>query len=80
VGHASRSSGLLDMEASLARVPSLTSRLAEARRWVVHMTPSQRLRRSQVEDERVDAMGCVKPCYPCFVVFILLDHRGIIVI
>jgi hypothetical protein len=50
VGHTSRSSGLLHMEAS------------------------------QVEDGRVDVMGCVGPCYPCFAVFTLLGPRGIIVI
>jgi hypothetical protein len=35
---------------------------------------------SQVEDGRVDATDCVRPCYPCFAVFILLDRRSIIVI
>jgi hypothetical protein len=32
---------------------SLTSRLVEARRRVVHVAPSRRLRRDQVEDRRV---------------------------
>jgi hypothetical protein len=50
VGHASRSSGLLHVEAS------------------------------QVEDGRVDVMGCVRLCYPCFAVFTLLGPRGIVVI
>jgi hypothetical protein len=56
---------------------SLASRLAEARRRVVHVTPSQKLYRSQVEDGWVDAMNYIGPCYPCFAVFILLDHRSI---
>jgi hypothetical protein len=43
VGYMSRSSGLLHVEASLARV--------------VHVAPSWRLRRSQVEDGQVNAMG-----------------------
>jgi hypothetical protein len=60
--------------------PSLVSRLAEARRWVVHVVPSRRLHRSHVEDGWVDAMGCIGPCYPCFGVFILLSPRGIVVI
>jgi hypothetical protein len=33
----------------------------------------------QVEDGRVDAMGYVEPCYPCFTVFFLLCPRAIIV-
>jgi hypothetical protein len=44
------------------------------------MTPSQRLRRRQVEDGQVDAMGCVGPCYPTFAVFSVLGLRGIVVI
>jgi hypothetical protein len=44
--------------------PSLASRLMEARRWVVHVAPSRRLHRSQVKNGRVDATGCVRPCYP----------------
>jgi hypothetical protein len=58
---------------------SLASRLAEAQRQVVHMAPSWRLRQSQVEDGRVNAMGCVGPYYPCFTIFFLLSHRGIVV-
>jgi hypothetical protein len=59
---------------------SLASRLAEARRWVVHVAPSWRLCRSQVEDGRIDAMGCVEPSYPIFAVFNVLDHSNIVVI
>jgi hypothetical protein len=44
------------------------------------VAPSQRLRQMQVEDGRVDAIGCVRPCYPTFVVFNVLDPRGIVVI
>jgi hypothetical protein len=50
---------------------SLESRLVEVRRRVVHVTPSLRLRQTQVDDGRIDAMGCVGPCYLCFAVFIL---------
>jgi hypothetical protein len=55
-------------------------RLAEARRRVVHVAQSQRLRRRQVEDGRVDATGCVRPCYPTFAIFNVLGPRGIVVI
>jgi hypothetical protein len=47
---------------------------------VVHVAPSQRVHRSQVKDGWVDAMGYVRLCYPYFAIFILLDHRGIVVI
>jgi hypothetical protein len=42
--------------------------------------PSRRLRQRQVEDEWVDAMGCVGPCYHTFAVFNILGHRDIVVI
>jgi hypothetical protein len=59
---------------------SLTQRLANARRRVVHVASSQRLRRRQVEDGRVDVMDCIGPCYRTFVVFNVLGPRGIVVI
>jgi hypothetical protein len=59
---------------------SLALRLAEARRRVVHVAPSQRSRRSQVEDRRVDAMGCNGPFYLNFTIFNVLVPRGIVVI
>jgi hypothetical protein len=59
--------------------PCLTSRLAEARRRVVHVAPLRLSREDQVEDGRVDATGCVGPCYPYFIVFIVLGPRGILV-
>jgi hypothetical protein len=64
VGHASRSSDLLHVEASRARVSQFPSRLAEALRQVVHMAPSRRLRRVQLEDGWVDAASYVGSCYP----------------
>jgi hypothetical protein len=59
---------------------SLALRLANARRWAMHVAPSQRLRWSQVKDGWVDATGYIGPCYPCFAVFMLLGPRGIVVI
>jgi hypothetical protein len=47
---------------------------------VVRVAPSQRLCQRQAKDGRVDETGCVGPCYPCFAVFFILDHRGVIVI
>jgi hypothetical protein len=71
-GHTSRSSCLLEF-------PSLTSRLAETRRRMVHIAPSWRLRRVQVEDGQVDATGYIEPFNPTFVVFIVLYPMGILV-
>jgi hypothetical protein len=59
---------------------SLASRLAEVRWRVVHVAPSWRSREDQVEDGQVDALGCVRVCYPYFVIFILLGYMGIFVI
>jgi hypothetical protein len=49
--------------------PSLASRLAETQWRVVHMPPSRRLRRVQIEDRCVDAMGCSGPFYPRITIF-----------
>jgi hypothetical protein len=64
VRRTSRSSVLFHMEASRARVSLFALKLAEARRRVVYVAPSWRLHQDQVEDGRVDAMGCVEPFYP----------------
>jgi hypothetical protein len=56
VGHASRSSSLLHVEASRARVPQFASKLVEARWWVVHVAPSRRLRGDEVEDGWIDGL------------------------
>jgi hypothetical protein len=81
VGHALRSSGLLHVKVSLARVfqsglktsGGVTTRGARG-------TITERLRRRQVEDGRIDATGCVGPCYTTFVVVNVLVPRGIVVI
>jgi hypothetical protein len=49
-GHTSRSSSLLRMEASRARVFQFASKLAEARHQVVHVALSCRLHRDQVKN------------------------------
>jgi hypothetical protein len=59
--------------------PRMAWRLSEARRRVVHMTPSWRLHEDQVEDGWVDATGCVGPCYHNFAIFDVLGPRGILV-
>jgi hypothetical protein len=79
-GHASRSSGLLRVEASLTRVSQSGLNTGGGETAGGATAPSRRLRQRQVEDERVDAMGCVGPCYPTFAVFNILGHRDIVVI
>jgi hypothetical protein len=74
--HASRSSGLLHVEASRAWVSLSGSKTGGGVAWMVHMATSRRLRRDQVEDGRVDVMGHIGPCYPCFAVFIVLGSQG----
>jgi hypothetical protein len=37
---------------------------------------SQRSRDDQVENGQVDAMACVRPCYPYFAIFNVLNPRG----
>jgi hypothetical protein len=74
VGHASRSNSLLVIEANLTRVSQSGLKTGG------DVAPSQRLCRRQAEAGRVDAMGCVVPCYPYFVVFLLLGPRGVVVI
>jgi hypothetical protein len=79
VGHASRSNGLFQVEASRARVSQSDLKTDGGATRMVHVVLSRRLHRGQVKNGRVDATGCVGPCYSCFIVFFVLDHRGIVV-
>jgi hypothetical protein len=56
--------------------PSLPSRPVEARRRVVRVASSQRLRRDEAEDGRVDTTGYIRPFYSKIIVFYILDPRG----
>jgi hypothetical protein len=79
VEHASKSSGLLHLEASWARVSQFASKLVEERQRVVHVASSWMSHEDEAEDGRVDAMGCIRLFYPYFVVFIVLGRRVILV-
>jgi hypothetical protein len=59
--------------------PSLTLRLTESQRRVVHVTPSWRSIEDQVEDGQVDVIGCFRPCYPYFAIFDELGLKGLLV-
>jgi hypothetical protein len=53
--------------------------LAEARRRVVHVAQSRRLRQRQFKDGRVDTTDCVRPFYHTFTVFNVLCSRSIVI-
>jgi hypothetical protein len=77
IGHALRASGLLCLEASQARVSQSGLKTSGGVALMVHMASSRRSRGDEVVDERVDAMGCIRTCYPYFVVFSVLGTMGI---
>jgi hypothetical protein len=47
---------------------------------MVHVASSWRSRGDEAKDVRVDAMGCIGLLYHNFVVFIVLSHKGSLVI
>jgi hypothetical protein len=80
VGHTSRSSSLLGVEASLARVFQSGLKTGGGATTGGARGTIRKVRRRQAEDGRADAMCYVGPCHPCFVVFLLLGARGVVVI
>jgi hypothetical protein len=47
---------------------------------MVHVASSQRSRGHEAEDGWVDVMGCIRLFYPNFAIFIVLGHKGHLVI
>jgi hypothetical protein len=47
---------------------------------MVHVASLQKSRGDEAEDGRVDATGCIRLFYPNFVIFIVLGHKGSLVI
>jgi hypothetical protein len=47
---------------------------------MMHVASLWRLRGDKTKDERVDATGCIGLFYPNFVIFIVLCHKGCLVI
>jgi hypothetical protein len=80
VGHALTSSGLLHLEASWARVNQSSLKTGGGAAQMVHVVSSQRSRGDEVEDGWVNATGCIRLFYPNFVIFIVLGHKGSLVI
>jgi hypothetical protein len=68
-GHASRSSGLLHVEASLARVFQSSLKTGGGATTGGACGTIAEVTSKQVEDGRVDVIGCVGPCYPTFTIF-----------
>jgi hypothetical protein len=80
VGHVSRSSILLRLEASQARVSQSSLKTGGGAMQMVHVASLQRSCGDEAKDERVNATGCIRLFYPNFVVFIVLGHKSSLVI
>jgi hypothetical protein len=80
VGHASKSSGLLRLEMSRARVSQSSLKTGGGVTWMVHVASSQRLRGDEAEDGRVDVTCRIRLFYPNFIIFIVLGHKSSLVI
>jgi hypothetical protein len=80
--YASRSSGLLQLEASWARVFQSSLKTGGGATRMVHMASPQRPRVSEAKDGRFNGVECgvvqVVPNYPYLVVIFFLAHRGIL--
>jgi hypothetical protein len=77
---ASRSSDLLRLEASQASVSQSSLKAGRGTTQMVHVASSLRSHGDEAEDGRVDVMGCIRLFYPNFVIFIVLGHKGNLVI
>jgi hypothetical protein len=79
-----RSSGLLHLEASRARVSQSSLKTGGGVVWMVHVASSRRSHGSEATDGRFDGIGCgavkVGPNYTSLDTIFLLAHRGILVI
>jgi hypothetical protein len=47
---------------------------------MVYVASSRRSRGDEAKDERINARGCIRLCYPYFTVFTILCTRGILVL
>jgi hypothetical protein len=65
---------------SQARVFQSSLKTGRGAAWMVHMAASWGSRGDEAEDRWVVAMGCIGLFYPSFAVFIVLGHKGSLVI
>jgi hypothetical protein len=79
-GHALRSSGLLHLEVSLARISHSSLKTDGGATRMVHVASSWRSCGDEAEDRRVYATGCIGHFYPNFTIFVVLGHKGSLVI
>jgi hypothetical protein len=79
-GHTSRSSGLLRLEASWARVSQSSLKIERGMAQMVHVASSWRSQGDEAEDGWVNVMSCIRVFYPNFTVFIILGHKCTLVI
>jgi hypothetical protein len=77
--HMSRTSGLFRLEAGRDRIFQSGLKTGGGAAWMVHVASSRRFCRVEAEDGWVDVTCCIGPFYSNFVIFVVLDHRGILV-
>jgi hypothetical protein len=68
------------VEANRARIFQSGLKTGGGATWMVHVTSLRRSREDQVENRRIDASDCTKPCYLYFAIFYILDPKGILII
>jgi hypothetical protein len=73
IGYTSRSSVLLRLKASRARIFQSSLKTGRGAAQMVHMASLQKSRGDEAEDGRVDATGYIRLFYPNFVVFVVLS-------
>jgi hypothetical protein len=75
-GYMFRSSGLLHLEVSQARVFQSSLKTSGGAAQMMHMASWWRSHEDEAEDGWVDATGCIRLFYPNFAIFIVLDLKG----
>jgi hypothetical protein len=78
--HVSRSSGLLHLEVSRARVSQSSLKTSEGAMRMVHVTSSWMSCGDEAKDSWIDETGCIRLFYPNFTVFFVLGHKDSLVI
>jgi hypothetical protein len=80
VGHTSTSSGFLRIEASQVRISPSSLKTDGGVTQIVLVAASQRSCGDETKDGWVDVMGCIRLFYPNFAIFVVLGHKGSLVV